>query len=40
MQSELETAKQAADQAKAQATELMKRFASLNSELGSERSTP
>ena len=33
MQSELENAKQAADQAKAQATELAKRAASLNSEL-------
>jgi tetratricopeptide (TPR) repeat protein len=33
MQSELETAKQAADRAKAQATELAKRVASLNSEL-------
>ena len=33
MQSELESAKQAADQAKAQATELAKRAASLNSEL-------
>ena len=33
MQSELEAAKQAADQAKAQATEVEKRFTNLNSEL-------
>ena len=33
MQSELEDAKQAADQAKVQATELAKRSASLNSDL-------
>ena len=33
MQSELESAKQATDQAKVQATEFAKRFASLNSEL-------